>query len=138
MRDFLKNIYNVNVDQILTAVMNEYTDYRHTGENKMVNRDTLLAIFSDARVSAPVVKTASLHAEGKEPNQAYLYVFRHVTKKGYYPQVILTFDLHLPYHHSSSLNFQHLGITLQKMSRGTQFVCLEHLPRPMYYNLCSC
>ena len=105
MRDFLKNIYNVNVDQILTAVMNEYTDYRHTGENKMVNRDTLLAIFSDARVSAPVVKTASLHAEGKEPNQAYLYVFRHVTKKGYYPQVILTFDLHLPYHHSSSLNF---------------------------------
>ena len=105
MRDFLKNIYNVNVDQILTAVMNEYTDYRHTGENKMVNRDTLLAIFSDARVSAPVVKTASLHAEGKEPNQAYLYVFRHVTKKGYYPQVILTFDLHLPYHHFSSLNF---------------------------------
>ena len=105
MRDFLKNIYNVNVDQILTAVMNEYTDYRHTGENKMVNRDTLLAIFSDARVSAPVVKTASLHAEGKEPNQAYLYVFRHVTKKGYYPQVILTFDLHLPYHHSSSLIF---------------------------------
>ena len=55
----------------------------------MVNRDTLLAIFSDARVSAPVVKTASLHAEGKEPNQAYLYVFRHVTKKGYYPQVII-------------------------------------------------
>ena len=105
MRDFLKNIYNVNVDQILTAVMNEYTDYRHTGENKMVNRDTLLAIFSDARVSAPVVKTASLHAEGKEPNQAYLYVFRHVTKKGYYPQVILTFDLHLPYHHSSFLIF---------------------------------
>ena len=108
MRDFLKNIYNVNVDQILTAVMNEYTDYRHTGENKMVNRDTLLAIFSDARVSAPVVKTASLHAEGKEPNQAYLYVFRHVTKKGYYPQVILTFDLHLPYHHSSFLIFFHL------------------------------
>ena len=88
VRDFLKNIYNVNVDQILTAVMNEYTDYRHTGENKMVNRDTLLSIFSDARVSAPVVKTASLHAEGKEPNQAYLYVFKHVTKKGYYPQVI--------------------------------------------------
>ena len=136
MRDFLKNIYNVNVDQILTAVMNEYTDYRHTGENKMVNRDTLLAIFSDARVSAPVVKTASLHAEGKEPNQAYLYVFRHVTKKGYYPQVILTFDLHLPYHHSSSLNFS--------SSHKTQTnVCTDctanvfSIWRPMYY-FCSC
>ena len=96
----------------------------------MVNRDTLLAIFSDARVSAPVVKTASLHAEGKEPNQAYLYVFRHVTKKGYYPQVILTFDLHLPYHHSSSHTTQ-------------TNVCTDctanvfSIWRPMYY-FCSC
>ena len=87
VRTFLRNIYNVNVDQILTAVMNEYTDYRHTGENKMVNRDTLLAIFSDARVAAPVLQSASLHSEAKEPNRAYLYVFRHVTKKGYYPEV---------------------------------------------------
>ena len=87
VRTFLRNIYNVNVDQILTAVMNEYTDYRHTGENKMVNRDTLLAIFSDARVAAPVLQSASLHSEAKEPNRAYLYVFKHVTKKGYYPEV---------------------------------------------------
>ena len=136
MRDFLKNIYNVNVDQILTAVMNEYTDYRHTGENKMVNRDTLLAIFSDARVSAPVVKTASLHAEGKEPNQAYLYVFRHVTKKGYYPQVILTFDLHLPYHHSSSLNCSSSHTTQTNVCTD----CTDNvfsIWRPMYY-FCSC
>lgn len=87
VKNFLKDIYKVNVEQILTAVMNEYTDYRQTGENKMVNRDTLLAIFSDARVAAPLVKAASLHAEAKETNQAYLYVFKHVTKKGYYPEV---------------------------------------------------
>ena len=31
VRTFLQNIYNVNIDQIVTAVMNEYTDYRHTG-----------------------------------------------------------------------------------------------------------
>ena len=86
VKSFLRNIYNVNVDQVLTAVMNEYTDYRHTGENKMVNRDTLLAIFSDARVAAPLVRAASLHCEAKEPSQAYLYVFKHVTKKGYYPE----------------------------------------------------
>ena len=135
MRDFLKNIYNVNVDQILTAVMNEYTDYRHTGENKMVNRDTLLAIFSDARVSAPVVKTASLHAEGKEPNQAYLYVFRHVTKKGYYPQVILTFDLHLPYHHSF-LNFSSSHTTQTNVCTDCTANVFS-IWRPMYY-FCSC
>ena len=87
VRTFLQNIYQVNIDQIVTAVMNEYTDYRHTGENKMTNRDTLLDIFSDARVAAPVLKAASLHAEAKEANQAYLYVFKHVTKKGYYSEV---------------------------------------------------
>ena len=90
MRTFLQNIYQVNIDQIVTAVMNEYTDYRHTGENKMTNRDTLLDIFSDARVAAPVLKAASLHAEAKEANQAYLYVFKHVTKKGYYSEVSST------------------------------------------------
>ena len=90
MRTFLQNIYQVNIDQIVTAVMNEYTDYRHTGENKMTNRDTLLDIFSDARVAAPVLKAASLHAEAKEANQAYLYVFKHVTKKGYYSEVCST------------------------------------------------
>ena len=90
VRTFLQNIYQVNIDQIVTAVMNEYTDYRHTGENKMTNRDTLLDIFSDARVAAPVLKAASLHAEAKEANQAYLYVFKHVTKKGYYSEVSST------------------------------------------------
>ncbi len=88
VKNFLQNIYHVNVEQILTAVLNEYTDYRQAGENKMVNRDTLLDIFSDARVAAPVLKAASMHAEAKEPNQAYLYVFKHVTKKGYYPEVL--------------------------------------------------
>ena len=46
MKTFLKNIFNVDVEQVLTAVMNEYTDYRQTDEeNKIMNRDTLLSIF---------------------------------------------------------------------------------------------
>jgi hypothetical protein len=89
VKTFLRNVYNVNVDQILTAVMNEYTDYRHTGENKLINRDTLLSIFSDARVAAPLVRTASLQTEAKQQHfrgQPYVFVFKHVTKKGYYPE----------------------------------------------------
>ena len=46
VKTFLKNIFNVDVEQVLTAVMNEYTDYRQTDdENKILNRDTLLSIF---------------------------------------------------------------------------------------------
>ena len=41
VKTFLKNIFNVDVEQVLTAVMNEYTDYRQTDEeNKIMNRDT--------------------------------------------------------------------------------------------------
>ena len=87
VRNFLQSIVKGDIDVILNAVMNEYTDPMHSGENKMVNRDTLLSIFSDARVAAPVLKAASLHADAREANQAFLYVFKHITKKGYYTDV---------------------------------------------------
>lgn len=48
-------------------------------------RDLLLDILSDARVAAPVVKTAELHAEANR--SSYLYVFTHRTKNGNYPAV---------------------------------------------------
>ena len=118
MKTFLKNIFNVDVEQVLTAVMNEYTDYRQTDEeNKIMNRDTLLSIFryshelfkmspiynvlsytkkyvkslfsyfSDARVAAPLVKSATIHGEHGNIGNTFLYVFQHVTKYGYYPEV---------------------------------------------------
>ena len=123
IKGFLRNIYNVQVEPILTAVMNEYTDYRQTDdENKIVNRDLILSIFryynkkralflskqlyrnicvfiiiklkgmcihsffSDARVAAPLIKSASLHREHGSGN-TFLYVFQHVTKLGYFPEV---------------------------------------------------
>jgi len=51
----------------------------------MVNRNTLLSILSDARVAAPVLQTARLHTKGSK--NTYLYVFKHVTKYGHYPEV---------------------------------------------------
>ncbi|KAK3916938.1 Neuroligin-3, partial [Frankliniella fusca] len=48
-------------------------------------RDLLLAILSDARVTAPVVRTAELHAEAKQ--KSFLYVFTHRTKARNYPAV---------------------------------------------------
>jgi hypothetical protein len=53
----------------------------------MVNRNTLLSILSDARVAAPVLQTAKLHAKGSKHTNTFLYVFKHVTKYGHYPEV---------------------------------------------------
>lgn len=73
--------------------MNEYKDYRQTDdENKITNRDTLLSIFSDARVAAPIVKSALAHGELGNVGNTYLYVFQHVTKYGYYPDKVITFS----------------------------------------------
>ena len=110
VKSFLKNIFKVDVEQLLTAgdfphhillniflykrlsffqVMNEYMDYRQTDdENKITNRDTLLSIFSDARVAAPIVKSALAHGELGNVGNTYLYVFQHVTKYGYYPDKV--------------------------------------------------
>ena len=54
----------------------------------MVNRNTLLSILSDARVAAPVLQTAKLHT--KSSKSTFLYVFKHVTKYGHYPEVSRT------------------------------------------------
>ena len=62
-------------------------DHRYTEDNHMVNRNTLLSILSDARVAAPVLQTAKLHAKGSKHTNTFLYVFKHVTKYGHYPEV---------------------------------------------------
>ena len=59
----------------------------------MVNRNTLLSILSDARVAAPVLQTARLHAKSSKHTNTFLYVFKHVTKYGHYPEVTLGFVL---------------------------------------------
>ena len=47
----------------------------------------LFNVFSDARVAAPLVKSATMHGEHGNIGNTFLYVFQHVTKYGYYPEV---------------------------------------------------
>ena len=47
----------------------------------------LFSFYSDARVAAPLVKSATIHGEHGNIGNTFLYVFQHVTKYGYYPEV---------------------------------------------------
>ena len=47
----------------------------------------LFLFFSDARVAAPLLKSATIHGEHGNIGNTFLYVFQHVTKYGYYPEV---------------------------------------------------
>ena len=52
-----------------------------------VNIHRLRLFFSDARVAAPLLKSATIHGEHGNIGNTFLYVFQHVTKYGYYPEV---------------------------------------------------
>ena len=43
--------------------------------------------YSDARIAAPLIKSATMHGEHGNIGNTFLYVFQHVTKYGYYPEV---------------------------------------------------
>ena len=89
------------LDQILKTVFNEYRNFHQTREDKMVsvaedilqsfillpvqvNLGLLLEIFSDARVVAPLVRAANMQSNSERAS--YLYVFKHTTEAGYYPE----------------------------------------------------
>ena len=89
------------LDQILKTVFNEYRNFHQTREDKMVsvaedilqsfillpvqvNLGLLLEIFSDARVVAPLVRAANMQSDSERAS--YLYVFKHTTEAGYYPE----------------------------------------------------
>jgi neuroligin len=76
--------YGANLEQILKTIFNEYRDFQQTREDKQINLKMLLDIFSDARVVAPLVRSANLHSNNQK--SSYVYVFEHSTENGYYPQ----------------------------------------------------
>ena len=49
-------------EQLLATVYNEYRDLHQTREDKLTNLRTMLDIFSDCRVAAPLIQAANLHS----------------------------------------------------------------------------
>ena len=70
--------------QIVKMVYNEYRDLHQVREDKQINLKMLLDIFSDARVVAPVLKSANLHSNNRK--SSYMYIFKHTTRHGFYPE----------------------------------------------------
>ena len=86
LRSLLESEYGAQGElreQIVKMVYNEYRDFQQTREDKMVNLRMLLDMFSDARVVAPLLRTASRHSSNQRAS--YLYILDHVTEHGYYP-----------------------------------------------------
>ncbi|KAJ1523481.1 hypothetical protein ONE63_001334 [Megalurothrips usitatus] len=85
LRSFVRNTLSFHRSEILATILNEYTDWERPVQHPVNLRDETLEALSDARVVAPAVLTADLHA-AVTANRSYVYVFDYQTKYGDYQQ----------------------------------------------------
>jgi len=96
LRAFVQNTLQFHRAEILATVLNEYTDWERPVQHPINLRDETLEALSDARVVAPTVLTADLHAVASA-NRSFLYVFDYQTKYGDYQQVRYPYSRYILY-----------------------------------------
>lgn len=72
----------VSLQEILLTIINEYTDWTRPFFHPISLFDSLVDIFSDALVVAPVIQVGMLHS--KSSKGSYFYSFTHQTENGDY------------------------------------------------------
>lgn len=75
LKSYLQAKFEYRPETALASTLNEYTDLSQA--SSVQNRDTVLEILSDARVTAPVVQMADYHSAANP--KSYFYVFGHST-----------------------------------------------------------
>ncbi|KAJ8870817.1 hypothetical protein PR048_027116 [Dryococelus australis] len=77
LHSYFQDKFQFKPDVALAETLKEYTDWRQSQSRPMAeeHRDVLLDILSDARVVAPLVKTANFHSSANP--KSYFYVFTH-------------------------------------------------------------
>ncbi|XP_054288451.1 neuroligin-4, Y-linked-like [Macrosteles quadrilineatus] len=99
LRTYVRNAYTYHLSEILSTVVNEYTDWERTVVHPINTRDATVAALSDAQYVAPLVLTGDLlsqpppsvgdHREDMT-TRSFFYVFDYQTKEGDYPQKLGT------------------------------------------------
>lgn len=81
LKSYLMTQFEDRPEAALVNTLNEYTDLSQT--NMFQNRDTVLEILSDARVTAPMVQMADYHSAANP--KSYFYVFAYKTQSKLHP-----------------------------------------------------
>ncbi|CAG0924216.1 unnamed protein product, partial [Notodromas monacha] len=79
---FIKSNYVMKSEEILAAVMVDYTNWKKMDVDRDSTRDTAMDIFTDSTYVAGQVEMANFHAA--ENPKSYFYVFAHQSKFGDY------------------------------------------------------
>uniref|UniRef100_A0A8D8TAW7 Neuroligin-1 n=1 Tax=Cacopsylla melanoneura TaxID=428564 RepID=A0A8D8TAW7_9HEMI len=84
LKKYVKNTFRYHQSEVLSTLINEYTDWERPVQHPINIRDETLDALSDAMYTAPLWTLADLQSTGR--SSCYLYVFDYQTKYGAYPQ----------------------------------------------------
>ncbi|XP_017759226.1 PREDICTED: neuroligin-4, X-linked-like [Eufriesea mexicana] len=78
LRTFIRNAYVYHLNEIFSAVRNEYTDWNKSVLHPIIIRDWTMEALSDGHTVAPLMRIAFYHA--RRGAKTYFYHFSHQTK----------------------------------------------------------
>lgn len=80
LRTLVRNLFNYHLQEIFLTILNEYTDWTRQFFHPISLFDSLVDIFSDALVVAPMVQVGLHHS--KLASNTFFYTFMHQTENG--------------------------------------------------------
>ncbi|XP_066598680.1 neuroligin-1-like isoform X2 [Prorops nasuta] len=84
LRTFVRNAYVYHLNEIFSAVKNEYTDWDKSVLHPIILRDSTMEALSDGHTVAPLMRIAFYHA--RRGAKTYFYHFSYQTKDSDYIQ----------------------------------------------------
>lgn len=86
LRTFIQNTYVYHLNEIFSAVQNEYTDWDKSILHPLNIRESTMEALSDGHTVAPLLRIAYYHA--RRGAKTYFFHFSYQTKDNDYAQVI--------------------------------------------------
>ncbi|CAG9863440.1 unnamed protein product [Phyllotreta striolata] len=120
LRTYIRNAYVYHLNEIFSAVKNEYTDWDKPIQHPINIRDSTMEALSDGHTVSPLVRVAYLHA--RRGAKTFFFHFGYQTKDSDYPQRLgsirgedITYVLGLPLvggqpHFPQNFSRQDLGV----------------------------
>ncbi|GLV41508.1 Neuroligin 2 [Carabus blaptoides fortunei] len=84
LRTYIRNAYVYHLNEIFSAVRNEYTDWDKPIQHPINIRDSTMEALSDGHTVSPLVRVGYLHA--RRGAKTYFFHFGYQTKESDYPQ----------------------------------------------------
>ncbi|XP_035784425.1 neuroligin-4, X-linked-like isoform X1 [Anopheles albimanus] len=84
LRTYIRNAFTFHLNEIFSAVRNEYTDWDKPIQHPINIRDSTMEALSDGHTVAPSIKVAYLHA--RRGAKTYMFHFGYQSKESEYPQ----------------------------------------------------